>query len=164
MEPLDSYRQKNVSGSRLFELFDDRVVVSGYEAFSPRFKRTVPLVILEPTVIEFRLRSHNDVVGFINLMIGGWGAFSWRSHPPIYMNPGFWVCGSFAMIGLCLMLTAIRDVDAASFIEASGQRRRLTIARSGPDKGRYQDFVERMASQIRLCRAARLASEVDGET
>src|ERR1700735_4527054 len=113
MEPIDSYRQKNVSGSRLFELYDDRVVVSGYQSFSSRFKRTVPLVILEPTIIEFKIRSYNDVAGFINFLVGGWGVLSFRNHPPIYANPGFWLCGFYAGVGLYLMLTAIHDVEAA---------------------------------------------------
>ena len=34
MQPIDSYREKGFFGCRRFELFDDRVVVSGYRAFT----------------------------------------------------------------------------------------------------------------------------------
>lgn len=155
MQPIDSYREKGAFGSRRLELFDDKIVVSGYPA-SP--KVTVPLATLEPTVSQLGIHEQLRLIGIGVFVGGGLGAASWSGHPPIYANLGFWVCGFFCLFGLYMLLRSFRRIEAAAFFTSSGVHR-LTIAKIGPDVGRFQDFVERVASQIALCRAARSASE-----
>lgn len=158
MEPIDSYREKAFFGCRRVELFDDRVVVSGYQAFTNDFKLTVPLATLEPTISQLGIHEQTRLIGAVVFIAGGIGALSWGSHSPIYANPGFWVCGFLALFGLFLLLRSFRRIEAAVFFTSAGVHR-LTIARVGPDTGRFQDFVERIASQITFCRAAQSASQ-----
>jgi len=153
MQPIDSYREKAFYGCRLIELFDDRVVVSGYQAFKHDFKLTVPLATLEPTVSQLGIYEQIRLIGIVAFLGGGAGAFSWGSHHPIYANPGFWVCGFFSVFGLYLLLRSFRRIEAAAFFTSAGIHR-LTILKHGPDVGRFQDFVERVTFQIALCRAA----------
>ncbi len=156
MQPIDSYQEKGFFGCRRVELFDDRVVVSGYHAFTNDFKLTVPLATLEPTVGQLGIHEQIRLFGIVIFICGGIGASAWGGHPSIYANPGFWVCGLFSVFGLYLLLRSFRRIEAAAFFTSGGVHR-LTIAKIGPDTGRFQDFVERIASQIALCRSAQPA-------
>jgi hypothetical protein len=153
MQPIDSYREKGFFGCRRVELFDDRVVVSGYRAFTHDFKLIVPLASLEPTVSQLGIHEQIRLLGAVVFIGGSIGALAWAGHPPIYANPGFWVCSFFSLFGLFLLLRSFRRIEAAAFFSTAGVHR-LTIAKIGPDVGRFQDFVERVASQIALCRAS----------
>ena len=158
MQPIDSYREKGFFGCRRVELFDDRIIVSGYRAFTSDFKLTVPLATLEPSVNHLGIHEQIRLIGIVVFIVGGIGALSWCGHSPIWTNPGFWVCGFFSLFGLFLLLRSFRRIEAAAFFTSAGVHR-LTIAKIGPDIGRYQDFIERIASQIALCRAAQAASQ-----
>lgn len=151
MQPIDSYREKGFFGCRSVELFDDRIVVSGYQAFTSDFKLIVPLATLEPTISQLGIHERIRLIGVVMFIGTGIGALSWGGHPPIYANPGFWVCGFFSLFGLFLLLRSFRRIEAAAFFTTAGVHR-LTIAKIGPDVGRFQDFVECIASQITLCR------------
>ncbi len=152
MQPIDSYREKGFFGSRRMELFEDRVVVTGYNAFVSDYQLIVPLATLEPTVNHLGIHEQIRLIGIVVFVGGGLGALSWGGHPPIYAHAGFWVCGLFSLFGFYLLLRSFRRIEAAAFFTSAGIHR-LTIARIGPDTARFQNFVERIASQIALCRA-----------
>jgi hypothetical protein len=118
----------------------------------------VPLATLEPAVSQLGIHEQIRLIGIVVFGGGGLGAAAWGGHPPIYANPGFWVCGFFCLFGLYMLLRSFRRIEAAAFFTSAGVHR-LTIVKVGPDIGRFQDFVERVASQIALCRAAQPASQ-----
>ncbi len=109
MEPIDSYRERGFFGCRRVELFDDRVVFSGYKAFTSDFNLTVPLATLEPTISQLGIHEQIRLIGSVVFIGGGIGALSWGGHSPIYANPGFWVCGFFSLFGILLLLRSSRQ-------------------------------------------------------
>ena len=158
MKPIETYREKNISGCRTIELFDDSVSITGYQAFTNDFKLTVPLNTLEPTVSQMGIREKTGLAGFAVLAAGSYGAFKCAvQHPPL-TNPGFWVCSFFALVGIYLLLRALRRIETAIFYTTAGVAR-FHVCRIGPDAGRFQAFVERIASQIVLSRTAQPASQ-----
>ena len=158
MQPIETYREKNVFGCRTIELFDDSVSITGYQAFTNDFKLAVPLNTLEPTVSQMGIREQTGWIGLAILAAGSYGAFKCASQHPLLTNPGFWVCSFFALVGLYLLLRAVRRIETAIFYTTAGVAR-FHVCRIGPDAGRFQSFVERIASQIALSRAARPASQ-----
>ncbi|MEO7317760.1 MAG: hypothetical protein ABIZ56_02095 [Chthoniobacteraceae bacterium] len=153
MKPIDTYREKNVFGCRTIELFDDSVSITGYQAFTNDFKLSVPLNTLEPTVSQMGIRERTGWIGFAILAVGSYSAFQCATQHPPLTNPGFWVCSFFALVGLYLLLRAIRRIETAIFYTIAGVAR-FHVCRIGPDTARFQAFVERIASQIASCRAA----------
>ena len=153
IQPLDSYRERGAFGARSIELFDDKVVVTGHRSFGGGdFSIIVPLETLEPTVNRLGIHEQTRLIGCAVFLVGGIAALSWLSRPPIYSNLGFWVCSILASFGLILLLRSFRRIEAAAFFTTAGIHR-LTVAQCGPDAGRFQDFVERISSQIALTRA-----------
>ena len=153
MKLLETYREKNVFGCRTIELFDDSVSISGYQAFTNDFKVTIPLATLEPTVNQMGIREGTGWMGFALLAGGSFSAFKCAGQHPPLTNPGFWVCSFFALVGLYLLLRAFRRIETAIFYTTAGVAR-FHVSRIGPDAGRYNDFVQRIASQITSLRAS----------
>jgi hypothetical protein len=120
MQPIDSYREKGFFGCRCFELFDDRVVVSGYQAFTHDSKLTVPLATLEPIISRLGIHEKIRLIGVVLFIVCGIGALSCVRHPPIYANPGFWVSGFFSLFGLFMLLRSFRRIEAVAFFTPAG--------------------------------------------
>ena len=158
MKPIETYREKTVFGCRTIELFDDRVSITGYQAFTSDFKLTVPLNTLEPNVSQMGIRELSGWIGFAILAGGSYSAFKCAGQHPPLTNPGFWVCSFFALVGFYLLLRAFRRIETAIFYTTAGVAR-FHVCRIGPDAGRFQAFVERIASQIVLSRTAQPASQ-----
>ena len=158
MQPIKTYREKSVFGCRTIELFDESVSITGYQAFTNDFKLTVPLNTLEPSVSQMGIRERTGWIGVAILAAGTYGAFQCAAQHPPLTNPGFWVCSFFAVIGLYLLLRAVRRIETAIFYTTAGVAR-FHVCRIGPDAGRFQAFVESIASQIARSRVAQPASE-----
>ena len=153
MDALDSYSEKGAFGARIIELFDDHVVVSGRRILGGGdYRLVIPLESLEPTSSQLGIHQQTRLIGVAVFLFATIGALGWVGHPPIYANIGFWVCTLFAVLGFILLIQSFRRIEAAAFHTRAGVLR-LTVARTGPDAGRYQDFVERISSQISLCSA-----------
>jgi len=132
MEPIVSYQEKGFFGWRRVELFNDRVVISGYQVFTNDFNLTGPLASLEPTISQLGFHEQIRLIGLVVFIGGGIGALSWGGHLPIYANPGFWVCGFFSLFGLFLLLRSFHRIEAAAFFTTAGVHR-VTIAKIGPE-------------------------------
>jgi hypothetical protein len=57
------------------------------------------------------------------------------------------ISGALAFCGMLLALATIRRVEWASFKTVAGQER-LNIARAGPDRARFESFVEALSAAI----------------
>ena len=71
MEPIATYEEQRFDGKRRFELFEDRVVVSGKTTFTSEFESVVPLTTLRPEFTRMRLRNLYFYMG-IFLTAGAW--------------------------------------------------------------------------------------------
>jgi hypothetical protein len=158
MTPLDTYEEGGALLSQVIALFDDRLKISVRVAGRNSSVTTIPLDQLEPT-IHHRAPYENLFERIISIMFLAGGIFvmiSWIKYPPIYANPGFWVGCFFSLVGFYAVRHSFRQIEAAVFVTPKGVPK-VTISRIGPDAGRYQDFVERISTQIKLARAGRLA-------
>jgi hypothetical protein len=153
MDPIETYREKNVFGRRTIELFDASVSITGYQAFTNDFKLTVPLKTLEPQASQMGIRENTGWIGIAILAAGIYGAFQCAGQHPPLTNPGFWVCSFFALLGLYLLLRAIRRIETAIFFTTAGVAR-FHVCRLGPDAEHFHEFVERITSQIATCRTS----------
>jgi hypothetical protein len=151
---LDSYCEKAAFGKRVIELYDDRVVVAGHRILGGGdFKLVIPLSTLDPTISQLGIHQQTRLIGVAVFLCAGIGALSWAVRPPVFAHIGFWVCSLLAVFGFVLLVQSFRRIETAAFYSTAGVLR-LTVARVGPHTGRYQDFVERISSQIALCGSA----------
>jgi hypothetical protein len=153
MEPIDTYREKGFYGVRLIELFDDRIVVKGSRLFAGDFNVPVPLASLEPTVALYGHREKIWLITLVALAGGIYNVCAWSAHPPVYSNPGYWFGWFFTGLGIFLLFRAVKRIETVAFYTSAGVLR-FTLSKMGPDVGRFQDFVERVKSQIGICRTA----------
>ncbi|WP_147263228.1 hypothetical protein [Roseimicrobium gellanilyticum] len=151
-QPLEIYRDRHLSGSRTLELFEDKITVSGYEAFKSNFKIDVPLNALETKSGHIQVRENTGLLGLVSFGGGVYLMVDWTKYADFTTKPGFWVGAIFSLLGLYLLLRALRRVEHAIFYTPAGVAR-LGIRRSGPDKERFHAFVDRVTAQISACRA-----------
>jgi len=150
MALLDSYREKGFFGLRLFELFEDRIVVTRPYVLLRTTKVSVPLAQFEEGVEFQRFEEKTRNVGLIMFFLCACGALSWEKYPPIYTHPGFWSSCLFSFIGLLLVIRSFFQFEAAVFVTTRGSHR-LIIASMGPDVLHFRDFTDRVLAQIKHC-------------
>lgn len=151
MALLDTYSEKGFFGLRLFELFEDRIVVTRPYILLRTTKVSVPLAQFEDAVEFQRFEEKTRKVGMVMFFLCAARALFWEKYPPVYVHPNFWMCCLFSFVGLLLVLRSFFQFEAAVFVTTRG-RHRLIIARMGPDILHFRDFTDRVLAQIKHCR------------
>jgi hypothetical protein len=147
--PLGTYVERLVQVSRVFELYPDRVVVTARWWWGEPFTTTVLLASLSPDyvyqLIRYRLFKHGVLafaVGVALAMLFG------RSDGTLLQQAALIGGWGITGIGLALAGLTFRRVVFARFPPRAG-RGGLDIAQSGPDRGRFEEFVKLVQRQIR---------------
>jgi hypothetical protein len=146
--PIATYRERRFDGKRTFELFADRVQIRGSTQLSSDFEISVPLKTLNPTPMRLRLRNKSFWAGtwmLLGSVIGSTVLFN-ALHVS-YASPAFVLVAVVGAGGCALMLATARKVEFASFQSTAGVHV-LDVARSGPDAGQLDAFVQLVVSGI----------------
>lgn len=146
---MGTYVERLVQVGRVFELYPDRVVVSAKWWWGRPYETTVPLVSLNPDctyqLIRYRLFKHGLLALAIGVavavLVGRADGTLWHQAASI----GGW---AIAAVGLAISAVTYQRVMFARFARRGGGGG-LDIARSGPDRERFEEFVRLVQRQIR---------------
>jgi hypothetical protein len=152
MTPIATYRERRLEGNRLFELYEDRVIVRGKLYLSTDFETPVLLKNLSPVTGRMKSRTAGAwVSGFVALV--SVAVLLWIfDHFLGYLDEPLLVGGLAGVLAILLTLFVfIRKIEFINFISDDGAIR-LNIGRSGPDKEMFQEFVGLVIQQIEKTR------------
>ncbi len=148
-QPVATYRERRFDGKRTFELFDDRVRIVGSTQLSSEFDFAVQLSSLNPEPMRMRFRNKGFWAGtwmLLGSIIGCTVLLSGMQAS--YASAAFVLVAVIGASGFALMLATARKVEFVGFQNSAGLRV-LDIARSGPDAGRLDSFIELVVTHIR---------------
>ncbi len=140
-----------MEGKRTFDLFADRIFVRGHVSLKSSFEINLPLHILNPVWSRFRTRNAVFRAGMIFFGAGllcGTGLV--EMHGPAFFAA---MALSLGLAGAFMMLVTVRKIEYAAFQNMSGFNV-LTMARSGPDAGKFDEFVGLVAERIAQAKLA----------
>lgn len=148
----DVYRERTHGGSRTFTLSGDRLIIQGRRTLQGGFTIPVSLRVVDP---EYGVsRRGSDIAGpgalFLGLLFGLIGLFGvLQAHIPLV---GAMIDG--ILCALCLW-TGIRNLPKAEYYSFQGRGGGIVfdIARSGPDRKRFDSFVRRVVERARAVQA-----------
>ena len=147
-EPIAVYRETRFDGKRVFELFPDRIRIHGNIQLQSEFDTFIFLALLDPNPTRIWLRHKAFWSGLWMLLIAlilDSVLVSGFHFPPESFSVG--LIGSMGMAGVVLMLATIRKVEYRMFANIGGTKV-LAIARSGPDAGNLDSFVQLLRTAI----------------
>lgn len=147
-EPLATYRETRFDGKRVFELFPDRIHIRGNVQLSSEFETSIPLAMLNPHPMRVRVRHKSFWAGLWVLLAAVVLDIVLVSNfhvPPESFSTG--LIGCIGMSGFVLMLGTARKVEFIGFNNNAGVRV-LDFARSGPDEGNLDSFVQFVRTNI----------------
>jgi hypothetical protein len=147
--PIGTYVERLVQVGRVFELYPDRIEVSAKWWWGRPFQTTVPLASLSPDcgyqLIRYRLFKH----GILALAVGvALSVLCGRSDGDLLQQAALAGGWAVAVTGLALSAVTYQRVVFARFPRRAGGGG-LDIARSGPDRERFEEFVKLVQRQIR---------------
>ncbi len=154
-EPLAKYEEARFELRRQFELFPDRIRVTGKGLYIGRFDQTIPLHILHAPPGRLWVRGVLWRYGlrawfFAACLTTGVGV---GGGSEAFTNP--WVVGTIgALVWAGLMLTAanFRPAEFARFQTDAGIIA-LDVGRVGPQAEEFDEFIDLLVSQIETARA-----------
>jgi hypothetical protein len=152
MDWIAEYREARIECKRHFELYEDFVRVRGSFSCASDFDVTIKLRNLLPEFGRIRLRSKLFVVSMWECIIAAIVyaiLISGLKMEPFGHVPGLVLM--LATAGAIMMIVTFRKVEYASFKTEAGVTV-LDIGRCGPDKERFEEFVEMVVRQIRKAR------------
>jgi len=148
-----TYSERRFDGHRDFELQSDRVLVKGREFLGAEFEQTILLEMLQPEVN--RARAHTrGFGGGITLIVAAMGIKQGFGLSVFSYWGG--LASVLAVGGVLLTLATSRRINWVIFKSRAGVDS-LTIARSGPDKERFDAFVQAIVTQIDKARSGQSA-------
>lgn len=149
MQPVAKYSERRFDGRRTFELYPDAVLVKGSSTFASDFEARVPLASLDANYARLRVRHPACLVGaggaifacVVRELLVGPLQLPWFDE-----RSGF--ATALVVSGLVLCLATIRKVEFVRFTTQSGVVA-LDVARAGPDRAHFDEFVGAVVRQIR---------------
>jgi hypothetical protein len=153
MEAIATYTERHPQVARTFKLFPDRVEIHA-QWLVKSYDSTVPLASLKPAHREITVRNRHyktaKMVFGLGLVLIAMAVYNHRPGQPL---------GSPLMFGGVVIMSAaialmVRTYGKVVFARFNNQEDKpgLDIARIGPDKQRFDEFVAQVQKQIRAAR------------
>jgi hypothetical protein len=154
MNSIVKYREVTLFGKRNYELRTDKIVVTGAGMGSYDFEQTLPLRKMSSDYIRLRIRPSlawisltiSIVTGLLSVVLVR--EFAIRSAAV----PG--VLGIFSCSALVVAIATMKRVEYARFCSDGYGSIVLSVARSGPDRKQFENFVQTLVSQIESAKKA----------
>lgn len=154
MDPIATYFERRIDWRTQFLLFPNEILIIGKRLAGPHYETRIPLKTLDPIITRWFSRSTLFLAG-ICLALGSTficvvlrtAEVSWLSY---WMNWTFVVVGIF---GFALVTLTFRKIEYARFRNEAGIIV-LNIARSGPERRKFDEFIDTMVRQIKTLKAA----------
>jgi len=148
MTHVQTYRQATLTGKTVFELYERRLVVKGSFPLSANFERSFELGKLNPDQIKLKIRPTVTWIAMITCFLTGFVAvelvFAFDIASTIV--PG--VLAIYSFLALIVTIFTWKKVEYAQFCSVD-YTPLFSVARSGPDAARFDEFVGAISEQIR---------------
>ena len=139
-----------MDGRRQFSLCPDEIIVVGYRFFGASYEAKIPLKSIEATVSRIYARSTFFLAGVILAAGNTFICVILRSLMlPWSFLILFIACG---IIGFWLAGITFKRVEYAQFRSKAGVVV-LDVARSGPERQKFDGFVETLTRQIKAVKS-----------
>ncbi|HEX2970803.1 MAG TPA: hypothetical protein VHP11_00625 [Tepidisphaeraceae bacterium] len=153
MTPIATYTERLIQVRRTFTLFPDQVQVQAHWRFGRDYTHTIQLDSLKPTTrqlyIRYRYFRHALLITTVGLIFAIWPLYPQIPWPlPPYAIAGI----VLTLVGLVLFALTYPKILFIRFDPHKKEGSGLDIARSGPDKARFDEFVETVRKQIKTRR------------
>jgi hypothetical protein len=157
-EPIAEYYEVRPSGRRQFELLPDRMIV---KTKSARIEGviTVMLADLRPEPNILRIRPKEFGVGllclFASVAVAFYAIVARAAGPPMDNQTVLWlsIAGGCFFVSLVIFAKTFQKIEYVQFVSHQGKPL-LDVARAGPERASFDNFVETLIAQIRASQKA----------
>jgi hypothetical protein len=154
----DAYQERQPGWRRRFTLTDDRLLIHAKRFLGSEWEVPISLRMVDPLYSKVWKRS--EIAGAGALILS---AIFFALLGVMIMGPGPKVIGIVIDGGLGVLclgtgLRCICRIELASFGHSGGAR--FDIARSGPDRDRFDAFVARIVDRVNSLRAAPITQSI----
>ena len=155
MEPIATYSEKRFSGKRKFQLFKEKLYIQGIISTRGDFELTLDLKDLNPDYSVMRLREKNWLAGLWMVLIPLFALPVLLSRYKMTIED-FPVVISVVMAvsGAIMILVMSKKVEFYRFSNSSDIVV-LDVARSGSEKEKFDDFIEKLIACINESKTVR---------
>jgi hypothetical protein len=154
--PLSTYEEATLNRRRTFELHKDRVVIKG-KYFANRFEGVVMLKSIRPEPDRFWLTNRMLVWGILIASCAGVPLFIsymlYNEGDQHDIARRWMLAGTaIAVVGVLMCLGGAAKIEMARFLSPAGIAV-LDVIRAGPDRHRFDEFVEQIVNHARANQA-----------
>lgn len=137
-----TYNEVTLAGNRKYELYSDRIVISGVNTWSYQFEQTVLLTKISPEYIKVRMRPKLAWNSLTFSILTGLASIVLVYEFSIQSTAVPGVLGIFSGSALIVAIATMKRVEYAQFCSEGYASVLLNVARSGPDRNRFDSFVQ----------------------
>lgn len=151
-ESRANYREATSRGRRFFELFEDHIRVQ-VRSINVNSVLNIPLSNLCPEPNRLFVRMFEFWVGLMLFVIGTIMTISMMAGDAMPVTLLSVIISSSCVVnGAAISAYCVRRVEFTQFVSHTGIAM-LDVARSGPDRRRYDEFVAMLKDTIAACQA-----------
>jgi hypothetical protein len=145
----DIYREKTPGTRRKFTLHGDRLIIEGRRTFKSEFNLPISLRVVDPEYGITRRRSEIAGPGalVLGLIFASLAVLVWVDGAGTVIGGGI----DATLAAVCFW-AGIRNLPKVEYYKFQGRGGGIVfdIARSGPDRKRFEPFVQRVVERIRM--------------
>jgi hypothetical protein len=148
MEAIVTYSEVTLTGKRKYELYPDKIVMRGSGTWSYEFEQTLPLTKISADYVKLRMRPTVSWISLTIFFLTGLLSIVLVREFAIQSSAVPGVLGIFSGSALIVAIATMKKVEYARFCAAGYGSVLLSVARSGPERNRFDNFVQALVSQI----------------
>ena len=158
MEAIVTYSEVTLTGKRKYELYPDKIVVRGSGTWSYEFEQTLPLTQISADYVKLRMRPTVSWISLTIFFLTGLLSIVLVREFAIQSSAVPGVLGIFSGSTLIVAIATMKKVEYARFCAAGYGSVLLSVARSGPERNRFDSFVQALVSQIESAKTLNLGA------
>ena len=148
MKALNTYSEVTLAGKRKYELYSDKIVTRGIGTWCYEFEQTLALTKISPDYIRLRIRPTVAWISLTIFFLTGLLSVVLVREFAIHSSAVPGVLGIFSGSALIVAIATMKRVEYARFCSEGYGSVLLNLARSGPERNRFDGFVQALVSQI----------------
>ena len=148
MKAIVTYSEVTLVGKRKYELYSDKIVIRGVGTWSYEFEQTLLLTKISPDYIRLRIRPSVVGISLAIFFLTGLASIVLVSEFAIQSRAVPGVLGILSGSALIVAIATMKRVEYARFCSEGYGSVLLNVARSGPERNRFDSFVQALVTQI----------------
>ncbi len=152
MKAIVTYSEVTLAGKRKYELYPDKVVITGVGSWSYEFEQTLVLKKISPDYIRLRIRPTVAWVSLTMFFLTGLASIVLVREFAIQSSAVPGVLGLFSGSALIVAIATMKKVEYARFCSEDYGSVLLNVARSGPERNQFDNFVRALVTQIQFAK------------